>query len=167
MSTTPSAPRSATVLWAGALACALSVVVTIATQGALRDGLAAAYTYTADRTLEAAQSATLTYLFTIAGLGLIFYTAYALAARRAGRSGIAAWLSVGLLVLASALAISLPASIAVSTALAQTRGQRAHLMADPLCRTSVIDGLHMMLRGEQLPPPHRSGCDYRWNGRAK
>lgn len=105
MSTTPSAPRSATVLWAGALACALSVVVTIATQGALRDGLAAAYTYTADRTLEAAQSATLTYLFTIAGLGLVFYTAYALAGRRAGRSGIAAWLSVGLLVLASALAI--------------------------------------------------------------
>ena len=69
--------------------------------------------------------------------------------------------------IASALAISLPASIAVSTALAQTRGQRAHLMEDPLCRTSVIDGLHMMLRGEQLPPPHRSGCDYRWNGRAK
>lgn len=105
MSTTPSAPRSATVLWAGALTCALSAVVTIATQGALQDDLAAAYSYTADRSLEGAQSATLTYLFTIAGLGLVFYSAYALAGRRAGRSGLAAWLSVGLLTLAWAVAV--------------------------------------------------------------
>ncbi|WP_265447419.1 hypothetical protein [Flexivirga meconopsidis] len=92
------------VLWAGALACVASIIVTIATQSALRDDLAAAYTYTPDRTLDGAHSATLTYLFTIAGCGLVLFSSYALAGQWAQRSWLR-WSAVAVLVTASALAV--------------------------------------------------------------
>lgn len=72
---------------------------------------------------------------------------------------LAVYLSGRVSALASSLAVSMPTSVAVRVAVELTNAHRRHLSTDPLCRTSLLDGLHAMLAGNDAPNP-TGGCGW-------